>query len=122
MIKVEMTVREALNMVANGCNLDIFEKIVLALETAIGDPKMSAKMKVVADCVRADGSPWDHKISAIKALRHATGMGLKEAKDWVEFCQYGNGTSYSPALAPDVAEKLCNELKQCEVHCWVAIA
>ena len=121
MIKVEMTVREALNMVSNGCSLDMFEKIVAALEAAIGTPKTPGKMKVVADSVR-DASPWNDKIPAIKALHNATSMTLREAKDWVEVCEYGNGTNYSPALTHEAAEKLCSELKQYGMRCWVAIA
>lgn len=121
MIRLELSVREALNMVSNGCSLDMFEKIVAALEAAIGTPKTPGKMKVVADSVR-DASSWDNKIPAIKALRLATGMGLREAKDWVEVCQYSQGTNYSPALTHDAAEKLCSELKQCGMRCWVASA
>lgn len=122
MIKVELSVREVLNMVSNGCSLDMFEKVVAALETAIGTPKTPGKMKVVADSVRVDGTNWDNKIHAVGALRNATGMGLREAKDWVEVCQYNQGTNYSPALTHDAAEKLCSELKQYGMRCWVASA
>lgn len=123
MINIEMTIREMIALASSpNCTGDMYEKIIKALEDAIGTPKTPGKMKVVADNVSAGGIHWDHKIPAIKALRLATGMGLREAKDWVEVCQYGNGTNYSPALAPNVAEKLCNELKQCGMRCWVAIA
>lgn len=43
---------------------------------------------------------WDRgdKILAIKLLREATGLGLKEAKDWVDAASAESGPGPGPAL------------------------
>ena len=73
-----MSVRESLNMIANGCNLDIFEKIVCALEVALG----VNQRRVVTI---TGGMNTDNRIYCIKAIRLHTGWGLKEAKDWSDY-------------------------------------
>lgn len=45
----------------------------------------------------------DQAIAAIKLVRDASGMGLKEAKDWVEALP-GRAPTASPRAAPDVAD------------------
>lgn len=42
-----------------------------------------------------------HKIEAIKELRHATGMGLKDAKDFVESVQYNGPKQIPEGMIPD---------------------
>ena len=53
-------------------------------------------------------APGDKKIQVIKAVRAATGLGLKEAKDLVD----GAPNSVKEALAKDEADKLKAELEE----------
>lgn len=112
MIKVELSVREALNMVANGCSLDMFEKIVTSLEVALG---------VNQRCmVTITNMSIDNRIPCIKAIRLATGWGLKEAKDWTDVLigRYnasgfwtGGAKEHTMKLkTPEVAEQLLRDL------------
>jgi hypothetical protein len=78
MIKIELSVRESLNMIANGCSLDMFDKIVCALEVALG----VNQRRVVTI---TGGMNTDNRIHCIKAIRLHTGWGLKEAKDWSDY-------------------------------------
>ena len=77
MIKIELSVRESLSMIANGCSFDMFEKIVCALEVALG----VNQRRVVTI---TGGMSTDNRIPCIKAIRLYTGWGLKEAKDWTD--------------------------------------
>jgi hypothetical protein len=114
MIKVEMSVREALNMVSNGCNLDIYEKIVSAFEVALG----VNQRRVVTI---TGGLTLDNRIHSIKAIRQHTGWGLKEAKDWSDYLVGGwhndrfipakSGAKQSITLkTPEAAEALLRDL------------
>ena len=114
MIKIEMSVREALNMVSNGCSLDMYEKIVCALEVALG----VNQRRVVTI---TGGMNLDNRIPCIKAIRLHTGWGLKEAKDWTDFLVGGwkydkwhpapHGTKQSITLkTPEAAEALLRDL------------
>lgn len=114
MIKVEMSVREALNMVSNGCNLDIYEKIVKAFELALN---VNQRCTVTI----TGGMTLDNRIYSIKAIRQHTGWGLKEAKDWSDYLVGGwkydkwypapSGTRHSMTLkTPEAAEALLREL------------
>jgi hypothetical protein len=78
MIKIELSVREALNMVASShCGGDMFEKIVKSFETALGvDNRRSVTI--------TRGMSTDNRISCIKAIRLATGWGLRDAKEWTD--------------------------------------
>lgn len=115
MIDVGMTIREMVSIAANpSCNGDLYERIIKALEVATNNVKLLVGCKGV----NTVGQYWDHKIPAIKALRLATGWGLKESKDWVESCQYDAKSYYTPPLDPAVARKLCEELKNCGMDCW----
>jgi hypothetical protein len=114
MIKIELSVRESLNMIANGCSLDMFDKIVCALEVALGVNQRR--------CVTITGGMnLDNRIPCIKAIRLHTGWGLKEAKDWTDFLVGGwkydkwhsapTGTKQSMMLkTPEAAEALLREL------------
>jgi hypothetical protein len=77
MIKIDLSVREALTMISNGCSLDMFEKIVTALESAI-DAKEQHHVTITG------GMTTNNRIPCIKAVRKYTGWGLKEAKDWTD--------------------------------------
>lgn len=116
MIDVGMTIREMVSIAANpSCNGDLYERIIKALEVATNNVKLLVGCKGVI----ATGQYWDQKIPAIKSVRLATGWGLKEAKEWVESCQYNAKTNFSPPLDPMVANKLCNELRNCGMDCWM---
>jgi ribosomal protein L7/L12 len=114
MIKLELGVREALTMIANGCSLDMFEKIVCALEVALG----VNQRRVVTI---TGGMDLDNRISCIKAIRLHTGWGLKESKDWTDalvggwkydkFVPASAGAKQSITLkTPEAAEKLLRDL------------
>jgi len=114
MIKIELSVRESLNMIANGCNLDIFEKIVCALEVALG----VNQRRVVTI---TGGMNTDNRIHCIKAIRLHTGWGLKEAKEWSDYLVGGwKYDKWYPAPAntkqsmtlktPEAAEALLRDL------------
>jgi hypothetical protein len=125
MINVEMTIREMVSITSNGsCNGDLYERIIKALELATGNEKLLVGCNgVKKDALsKYDTQYWDHKIPAIESLRLATGMGLKDAKDWVEDAQYNSGTKYTGPLDPEVAQKLCDELKKCGMDCWTTNA
>jgi len=78
MIKVEMSVREALAFVTSShCSVDMFEKIVKSFETALGeDNRRSVTI--------TSGMSTDNRIPCIKAIRRHTGWGLKESKEWTD--------------------------------------
>jgi hypothetical protein len=114
MIKIEMSVRESLNMIANGCSLDMFEKIVCSLEVALG----VNQRRVVTI---TGGMNTDNRISCIKAIRLHTGWGLKESKDWTDYLVGGwkydkwypapEKTKQSMTLkTPEAAEALLRDL------------
>ena len=114
MIKIELSVRESLNMIANGCSLDMFDKIVCALEVALG----VNQRRVVTI---TGGMTLDNRISCIKVIRLHTGWGLKEAKDWSDYLVGGwkydkwypapEKTKQSMTLkTPEAAEALLRDL------------
>ena len=111
MLTVEMTVREAMNLVSNGCHLDMYERIVQAIEAKCGEFK--ATMKVVS-------IPRDNFIPCIKILRFHMGWGLKEAKDFLDVVR-GRWSSYENDFVDgvpnnikhdsDVIVKMASELR-----------
>lgn len=113
MIKLDMSVREALNMVSNGCSVEMFEKIVTALEVALG---VNQKCRVTITA----GMSTDNRIPCIKAVRLWTGWGLKEAKDWTDgmvgrydesgFWRGGGNTISLNTKTPEAAENLLRDL------------
>jgi ribosomal protein L7/L12 len=119
MINVGMTIREMVSIASNtGCNIDLYERIIKALELATGNEKLL----VACNGVDYDGRYWDNKIPAIKVLRLATGMGLKDAKDWIEETQYHTKTVFTGPLDPPVANKLAEDLKACGCKAWTTNA
>lgn len=113
MIKLDMSVREALNMVSNGCGTEMFERIVTALEVALG-----VNQRKMVTITR--GMSTDNRIPCIKAIRLHTGWGLKEAKDWTDVLvgtydsdwKYrSSGRTNSMTLkTPEAAEALLRDL------------
>lgn len=113
MIKIELSVRESLNMIANGCSLDMFDKIVCALEVALG---VNQRRRVTITA----GMSTDNRISCIKAIRLHTGWGLKESKDWTDvivgrynesgFWTGGGHPNTMLLKTPEAAEALLRDL------------
>lgn len=114
MINVGMTIREMVSIASSTNSPDLYERIIKALEIATNN----VKLLVACNGVTHDGKYWDNKIPAIKVLRLATGMGLKDAKDWVEETQYHPKTMFTGPLDQEVAKKLCEDLKGCGMNCW----
>ncbi len=113
MIKLELTVREAMNLATN-CNLEIYERIVNAFEIALG----VNQLRVVTI---TGGMNLDNRIPCIKAIRLHSGWGLKESKDWTDFLVGGwkydkfvpasCGAKQSITLkTPEAAENLLRDL------------
>ena len=78
MINISLTVREALWILSKIESYDtIYDKITLAFEDAL---KIDNRCNVTI----TSGMSTDNRIPCIKAIRAATGMGLKDAKDWTD--------------------------------------
>lgn len=113
MINLQLSVREAMNLATN-CNLEIYERIVNAFEVALG-------VNQLRTVTITGGMNLDNRIPCIKAIRLATGWGLKESKEWTDYLVGGwkydkfvpatQGVKQSINLPnPDAAEKLLREL------------
>jgi len=113
MIKIELTVREAMDL-AIYCPPEMREKIVTALEVVVGE---NQRRKVTI----TGGMNLDNRIPCIKAIRLHSGWGLKEAKDWTDilvggwkydkFVPASYGTKHSITLdSPEAAENLLRDL------------
>lgn len=112
MINIEMTVREAVSLASDqGISGDLYEKIVRAIEVACGESLMNITLRSM---------PVDAMIPCIKALRLATGWGLKESKDFCDvvrgkpdwntnICR--GGTPNTLRLKSKAGKKLFNEWK-----------
>lgn len=115
MIKVEMTVREMLNIIAlQGTSGDLADRIISALEVACNQNQYKT-------VTITGGMNLDNRIPCIKAIRLNTGWGLKEAKEWTDYLVGGwkydkwvpakSGVKQSMTLpTPEAAEKLLREL------------
>ena len=115
MIKVEMTVREMLNIIAlQGTSGDLADRIISALEVACGQNQNKT-------ITITGGMNTDNRIACIKAIRLNSGWGLKEAKEWTDYLVGGwkydkwvpakTGVKHSMTLpTPEAAEKLLREL------------
>lgn len=115
MIKVEMTVREMLNIIAlQGTSGDLADRIISALEVACNQNQYKT-------VTITGGLNLDNRIACIKAIRLNTGWGLKESKEWTDYLVGGwkydkfvparTGAKQSITLTtPEVAEKLLREL------------
>ena len=79
MIKLELTIREAMNLATN-CHHDIYERIVQAIETAVNGENGGRDCTVTI----TNGMSLDNRIPCIKAIRKYTGWDLKKAKEWTD--------------------------------------
>jgi hypothetical protein len=112
MIKLELSVREAMDLAAN-CHQNVYERIVTAFEVALG---VNQKRRVTI----TKGMDTNNRISCIKAVRLHTGWGLKEAKDWSDgmvgrydesgFWRGGGNPITMTAKTPEAAEGLLRDL------------
>ena len=112
MIKLELSVREAMNLATN-CNLEIYERIVTAFEVVLG---VNQRRMVTI----TKGMSTDNRIPCIKTVRLHTGWGLKEAKDWTDgmvgrydesgFWRGGGNNISLTTKTPDAAEQLLRDL------------
>jgi hypothetical protein len=111
MITVEMTVREAMNLVSNGLHLDMYERIVQALEAKCGELKAIMTVRYV---------PRDSFIPCIKIMRSHLGWGLKETKDFLDVVRGGwnsehndylDGKSNCLTKGSDIIVKMASELR-----------
>ena len=111
MINVEMTVREAINLVSNGCSLVMYERIVQALEAKCGELKAIMTVRYV---------PRDSFIPCIKIIRNHLGWGLKDTKDFLDVVRggwdsfendYVDGKPNSLTNDGDVIIKIASELR-----------
>lgn len=73
MINVDMTIREAIELIAYTTNTALKDRLIKAIEVAAGDANTSLTVHTI---------PKDEKIRVIKALRSEINWGLKEANDW----------------------------------------
>jgi hypothetical protein len=114
MIKVEMTIREMMNIIAlMGTGSDLVERIICALESSTGTNQR--RMVTVTG-----GMNTDNRISCIKAIRMATGWGLRESKEWTDKVvghynysgnwEMGGGKGSITAKTPEAAELLLRDL------------
>lgn len=113
MINLSLTVREAL-WILSKCEVydSTYDKIVAAFEKSVGvDNRCSVTI--------TRGITVDNRISCIKAIRLATGLGLRDAKEWsdVVMGHYGPAGQFIPGTAntikmgsADRAEFLLREL------------
>jgi hypothetical protein len=113
MINIKITVAEAIAIANTGGN-DLHDRIVTALEVALGVNQRCA-------VTITGGMTLDNRISCIKAIRLHTGWGLKEAKDWSDYLVGGwKYDKWHPAPAntkqsmtlktPEAAEALLRDL------------
>ena len=80
MIKIDLSVREAMNLATSWAynnDAELYHKIVTALEVALG---VNQRCTVTV----TGGMTTNNRIPCIKAVRQHTGWGLKEAKDWTD--------------------------------------
>jgi hypothetical protein len=119
MINLQLTVREAMILATDSSlgrltdNNALYEKIVTAFEVALG-----VNQRCTVTITR--GLSTDNRIKCIKAIRVATGCGLKEAKDWTDEIMGGfnytlnrymmaKGTGSITLSSPERAEALLRE-------------
>ena len=81
--------------------------VVMAAAPAAGAAPAAPAEEQTAFDVTLKGAPADKKISVIKVVREATGLGLKEAKDLVE----GAPKKVKEGIPKADAEKLLKALK-----------
>ncbi|MDG4812116.1 50S ribosomal protein L7/L12 [Hydrogenovibrio sp. 3SP14C1] len=75
-----------------------------------GDAGAAAEEQTEFDVILTGAG--DNKVAAIKAVRGATGLGLKEAKSAVESAPF----TLKEAVSKEEAETLANELKEAGIE------
>lgn len=75
-----------------------------------GDAGSAAEEQTEFDVILTGAG--DNKVAAIKAVRGATGLGLKEAKSAVESAPF----TLKEAVSKEEAETLANELKEAGIE------
>jgi hypothetical protein len=115
MIKLELSIREAMDL-AIYASAEMRERITNAFEVALG---VNQRRMVTI----TSGMNTNNRIPCIKAVRAATGLGLKDAKDWTDaavghYDGYGHwvdgGQKISITLStPEKAEQLLRDLTSC---------
>ena len=101
MINLSLTVREAMDL-AIYCPPEMREKIVAAFEKTVGvDNRCSVTI--------TRGITIDNRIPCIKAIRLATGLGLREAKEWSDVVIAGIANTMKLG-SEDMADYLLREL------------
>ncbi len=119
MIKLELSVREAMHLATSWAynhDTELYHRIVNAFEVALG---VNQNRRVTI----TGGMSTNNRISCIKAVRAATGLGLKDAKDWTDAavghydsCGHwvDGGQKISITLStPEKAEQLLRDLTSC---------
>jgi len=113
MISIQVTIAEAI-AIANTASNDLHDRIVKTIEVALG-VNQSRVITITG------GLNLDNRIACIKAIRLATGWGLKESKEWTDYLVGGwkydkfvpakVGAKQSITLStPQAAENLLREL------------
>jgi len=115
MIKLELSVREAMNLATN-CHHDIYEKIVQAFETAVNGEDVGKNCTVTI----TNGMSLNNRIPCIKVIRQYAGWSLKEAKNWTDdlvggwkndrFVPATHHTNSITLKTPEMAENLLRDL------------
>jgi hypothetical protein len=116
MIKIDLSVREAMNLATSWAynnDVELYHKIVTALEVALG-----VNQRCTVTITR--GMTTDNRIPCIKAVRQHTEWGLKEAKDWTDDLvgrydsdwgyRSGGRTITTTLKTPEAAENLLRDL------------
>jgi hypothetical protein len=116
MIKLELSVREAMNLATSWAynnDVELYHRIVTALEVALG---VNQRRTVTI----TNGMTLDNRIPCIKTIRQYTGWGLKEAKDWTDdlvggwkgdrFVAATHHTNSITLKNPEMAENLLRDL------------
>ena len=115
MIKLELSVREAMNLATN-CNLEIYERIVQAIEAAVNGEDVGKNCTVTI----TNGMSLNNRIPCIKVIRQYAGWSLKEAKNWTDdlvggwkndrFVPATHHTNSITLKTPEMAENLLRDL------------
>jgi large subunit ribosomal protein L7/L12 len=117
---MSITKEDILEAVANMSVMDVVA-LVEAMEEKFGVSAAAVAVAGPADAaVVEEQSEFDvvltgagaNKVAAIKAVRAATGLGLKEAKSAVESAPF----TLKEAVTKDEAETLANELKEAGIE------
>lgn len=111
MIKVEMTVFEMVTLCSIGINSELQARIIAALEKAVGGGSKLGDSTLTFHSLKNTGN----FIECIKILRKHTGMGLKEAKTFMDVVrgEYHFGDVYTggkPNTLTGFNEAVCSSL------------